>query len=119
MSGRIAGIARIKVNGELLESIPGAEIEFGGEVVKDMKKGHRVYGPTYEVVPSKVTCSVVWKNETPIEDFRTLFQGVILFEVDNGITYKCSNMYLMGSPKAKDDSGEIDLEFQGDPAKKQ
>lgn len=119
MSGRILGIARIKVDGELLESLPGAELTFGGEVVNEVKSGFDVYGSTYKVEPGRVKCTIVWKNETPIEMLRTLFQGTVLWEGDHGVTYKISNASIMGSLVAKDESGEVDLELVGKPAVKQ
>jgi hypothetical protein len=119
MSAPILGIARIKVNGELLESMPGASMQMGGLVVKEVKVGHRPYGPVYEYRPGKLSCTIVAKEATPIEDIRKLFQGLILFEGDNSITYKCSNAYLMGDPKLKDGDGEIELEFEGDEWKRQ
>lgn len=116
---QILGTARIKLNGELLETLPGATMEMGGRVVKDLVTGHRVYGPRYEVQPGKLTCTIPAKESTPIEAIRALFEGVCLFEADNGFTYKMSRAYLMGSPKMKDGDGEIELEFAGDPWKRQ
>lgn len=118
MAGKISGIARIKMDGELLESLPGAELDLGG-VEREMKTGHRVYGYTEKVMPSVLTCSIVWKNETPIEDIRKLTDGLILFESDNGITYKVSNAVCTKTVKVKDESGEVALEFGGDPAEPQ
>lgn len=118
MPGKIGGIARIKVDGELLESLPGAELDLGG-MERELKAGFRVYGHVEKVMPSMLTCTVVWKNETPIEDFRDLVDGLVLFESDNGKTYKVSNAVCTKTVKVKDESGEVTLEFGGDPAKEQ
>lgn len=115
MAGKISGIARIKVDGELLESLPGAELDLGG-FERELKSGHRVYGHTEKIVPSMLTCTIVWKNETPLETLRDTIGGVITFESDNGKKYKCSNMALLKTIKVKDESGEVPLEFGGDPA---
>lgn len=116
MAGRILGIARIKADGELLESLEGAELTLGGEVPNEEKVGHRYYGTTYKTEPGRVKCTIVWKNETPIEMLRTFFDGVVLWEGDQGITYKISNATIKGSLVAKDGSGEVDVEFVGNPA---
>lgn len=115
---KIAGIARIKANGELLESLPGAELDIGG-FERELKSGHAVYGHVEKVMPSSVTCTIVWKFETPVEKLRDMVDGVILYEADNGVTYKISNAVLTKTIKLKDESGEVTLEFGGDPAKKQ
>lgn len=111
---QILGIARIKVNAKLLESLPGASIELGGLVVKEIKRGHRNYGPVYEFVPGTLKCTIVAKLDSPIEEVRSLIEGVIVFQGDNGLTYKASRMYLKGTPTLKDGDGEMELEFEGD-----
>lgn len=115
---KIAGIARITMDGELLESLPGAELDLGGKE-REMVSGHSVYGYKEKVVPAMLTCTIVWKNETPVEEIRDHVDGLILFEADNGITYKVSNSVCTKTVKVKDESGEVTLEFGGNPAKAQ
>lgn len=115
---KITGIARIKVDGELLESIPGAELDLGG-YERELKSGHRVYGYTEKVKPSDLQCTIVWKNVTPLEDLRNTVDGLITFESDVGKTYQIENAVILETPKVKDESGECPLHFGGDPAKEQ
>lgn len=115
---KLAGIARIKVNGELLQSLPGAELDLGG-FERELKSGYAVYGHTEKVMPSVLTCTIVWGNATPIEDLRNAVDSTITFEADIGVTYKVSNAVCTKTVKVKDESGEVTLEFGGDPAKKQ
>ena len=112
---RISGIARISVDGELLESLPGAELELGGKE-RELKSGHRVYGHTEKVVPSMLKCTIVWKNETPLETLRNLVDGLIIFESDNGKSYQMANAVILKPPTVKDENGEVPREFGGDPA---
>lgn len=114
----ITGIARIKVDGELLESLPGAELDLGGYEAEAVT-GHAVYGPREKVMPSVLTCTIAWKFETPIEKLRRLRNGVILFEADVGTTYRVNNAFTAKTVKVKDETGEITLEFQGEPAEQQ
>lgn len=118
MSEKITGIARIKVDGALIESMPGAEIDLGG-VEREARTGHRVYGFTEKIMPGSLTCTIVHKASTPLEALRTLTEGLILFETDTGITWKMSNAFCSKTVKVKDESGEVTLEFQGDAAKEQ
>ena len=118
MSGKISGVARIKIDGELTESMPGAELDIGG-FKREMVAGHTVYGYTEKVMPSELTMKIVWKNGTPIETFRNLTAGLITFESDNGVTYQISNCVCLDPPKLTDDKGEISLKFGGDAAEAQ
>ncbi len=114
---KLAGIARISANSELLESLPGAELDLGG-TERELKSGHRVYGSTEKIIPSTLTATIVWKNGTPIEDMRNFVDGVIIFEADIGESYSMENATITKTVKVKDESGEVTLEFGGDPAKK-
>lgn len=115
---KITGIARITANGELLETLPGAELDLGGEE-RELKSGHRVYGYTEKIMPSVLTTTIVWKNGTPVETLRNLVDGLIIFEADIGVSYSMENAVVTKTVKVKDESGEVTLEFGGDPAKEQ
>ena len=115
---KITGIARITANGELLESMPGAELDLGGSE-RELKSGFRVYGHTEKIAPAVLTVTIVWKNGTPIEDMRDFVDGVIIFESDIGESYSVENAVITKTVKVKDETGEVTLEFGGDPAKKQ
>lgn len=114
---KITGIVRLTMNGELLESLPEAELDLGGEE-KESVSGHRVYGTRSKIMPSKLTCTVVWKNGSPIEDLRNFTDGTGIFQSDNGEAYTIDNLTRTAIPKVKGGSGEVDFEFEGDPAKK-
>lgn len=116
----ITGIVRIKVNGELLESKPEAELELGGKE-RELKSGHRVYGYTEKVVPSMLKCTIYWKAGTQalLETLRNLTDGLVTFESDVGETYQINNATLLKTPTVKGGDGEADLEIGGDPAEKQ
>jgi hypothetical protein len=110
---KINGIVRIMVDGNLLESKDGAELDLGGEE-RTLETGFQVYGFTEKIMPSGLTCEIVWKAGTPIEVLRAIVDGVINFEGDNGITYTCDGMVLLKPPKLK--GPLIPLEFGGNPA---
>lgn len=115
---KITGIARIKMDGELLESMPGAELDLGG-FEREEKTGHRLYGYTEKLMPAVLTCQIPWKAGAPIEAIRSLTDGVVLFESDAGETYKFSNAFTSSTVKVKDEDGMVDVEIKGDPAKLQ
>lgn len=115
---KITGIARIKVNGELLESMPGAELDLGG-YERTEQTGHRLYGYTEKLMPAVLTCTFPWKAGAPIEAIRNLVEGVVLFESDAGETYRVSNAFNSTTVKVKDEDGEVSCELKGDPAEQQ
>lgn len=114
----ITGIARIKVNGELLESKPGAELDLGGKE-RELRSGHRVYGYSEKVMPAVLTCTFYWKAGAPIEAIRNLTEGLVTFESDVGETYQISNATTLKTVKVKDETGEVDVEIGGDAAELQ
>lgn len=113
---QITGVVRITIDGELLESLPDAELDLGGDSTKSVM-GHKRYGHTVEVMPSKLTCTIVWKSITPLEKLRGLIDGTAIFESDAGMSYTVDNCTLTKPPVLKGGSGEVPLEFEGDPAK--
>lgn len=113
---QISGVARIKVDSELLESLPGATLRLGG-VNRKPKTGHRVYGFSEEVVQSEVEVTIVRKNGTPIEKLRKATASLITFEEDIGKVYMIANAVLENPPELTDGEGEVKLKFFGDPAK--
>lgn len=113
---KITGVVRITINGELLESLPEAELDLGGDANESVT-GHRRYGHRSKVMPSKLTCTIVWKAGSPIKDLRELVDGTGVFESDVGEAYTVDNLTIMNPPVLKGGSGEVPLEFEGDPAK--
>jgi hypothetical protein len=118
MSQQLTGIAFIRIDGELVQSKPGAKLKLGG-FKREMKTGHKVYGFTEAVEPSELDLTIYHSAATPLEDMRTKTAAVILFETDTGVTYQVSNAVLMETPELSDGDGEVSLKFAGDPAEPQ
>ncbi len=100
-----------------METLPEAELDLGGPATESVM-GHRRYGSREKIMPSKLTCTMVWKAGAPIEDLRKLRDGTAVFESDVGESYTVDNMDIVNPPVLKGGSGEVPLEFEGDPAKK-
>lgn len=112
----LTGIARITVDGELLESLPEAKLMLGGKG-REGKTGHKFYGHTEKIVLASVECKIVHHVGTPVQKLRDSIDMVILFECDSGVTYKVGNAYLKDPPDLSDGSGEMTLNFEGEEAK--
>lgn len=115
---QLTGIAFIKIDGELTQSLPGAKIKLGG-FKRTPKTGHRLYGFHEAVDPAEVELTVAHSSATPVEDWRNKTEAVILFETDTGITYQVSNAFITDTPELTDGEGELSLKFAGEPAEQQ
>jgi hypothetical protein len=115
MSGLINGIVKIKVDAELLESKPGAELDLGGEE-RELRTGWKVYGFTRKIVASGLKATFYWKPGSPVEKIRKLTAGTVTFEGDAGDIYEVTNAVTLKTLKIKDETGEVDVEIGGDPA---
>jgi len=115
---QLTGIAFVKVDGDTLQSKPGAKIKLGGKK-RTPKVGHKVYGYTEEVEASELDVTLFHSAATPLEDYRTKTEAVILFETDTGVTYQIANAFLTETPELSDGEGEVTLKFAGDPAEQQ
>lgn len=115
MAGKVSGIARIKVNADLLESLPGAELDLGG-FKRTAVLGHSNYGPREELMPSELTFKIVWRNSTQVETLRNAVDALVTFESDNGQTYQIANAFTAETIKVGDKDNDVSVKMQGDPA---
>lgn len=116
MAGKIAGKVFIRMDGELLESLPDASLEFGGDEVEQVMGSNKILGYREKLVASMITCKFAWKAGAPIEKVRNMREGIVQFEADIGETYQIANACCSKPPKVE--NGEIEVEFQGDKAEK-
>lgn len=113
---KISGKVYIRMDGELLESMPEAELELGGDEAEVVAGSNKIVGYREKVVPAMLTCKFVWKAGAPIEKVRNLREGILQFESDVGETYQIANAVCTKTPKISVPDGTIDVEFQGDKA---
>lgn len=114
---QLTGIGKIKIDGQLLQTMPGARISLGGFINK-AKTGHKVYGSCQEVVPSEVECTIAHSAALDDEALRNATNVTILFETDTGVTYQVSSAFVTSLPELTDGEGEMTVTFQGPPAEK-
>jgi hypothetical protein len=118
MSNRkLLGRARITVDGQFYDSLPGASLEVGGirNVSRPFTHGIKF---NQNLQPGRVLCSVPVTESTSILALSQLTEVDVTFESDAGTTYIIRNAVQMGAVTVADgDSGGVaPLEFSGDPA---
>lgn len=115
---QLTGIVFLRVDGELLQSLPEAKLMLGG-YARTTRTGHRVYGYHEKVVPGGIECEVVHSSDTPLEDLRNKTGAVVLFETDTGVTYQVSNAHVTDTFELSGGEGQFSVKMEGDPAEKQ
>jgi hypothetical protein len=110
---KATGRVKVKIDGELLRSKPGASIQIGGvkrtPVPLDVGFDHKE-----EPVPAEVKCTLSHVGATDLRAIRAFENGTVTYETDNGPVYTVPNAYCADMGELKD--GEVEVTFGGDPA---
>lgn len=116
MSQRL-GKAFIKVNGALLESMPGAKLDIGGEKRTAVKGANAVHGYSAEIETAKVECEISVSKDTKLIDIGKMSNVSLTFECDTGQTFVVKNAFLTDTVSlTAQEGGKVPLKFEGDPA---
>lgn len=118
MSQRL-GKAFVKVNGALLESMPGAKLNIGGKKRTPVIGANAVHGFSEEIVQSSVECEISVSKDTDIIALSKIDNATIIFECDTGQVFVCRESFLTEPPElTASEGGKVPLKFNGAPADK-
>lgn len=111
------GIAYIKIDGALLESMPGASIDLGGVMRTPVIGGNAVLGHSETPKEAVVECQIAVGRGTSLAQLQKITAATITFEADTGQTWIVREAVLAEPPKATaGDGGQVPLKFFGPPA---
>lgn len=111
------GKAFIKVDGALLESMPGASLDVGGVTRNTVLGGNAVLGFAEAPKQAVLQCQIAVGAGTSLADLRAIKSATVTFECDTGQTYVIRNAWLVNPPVATDgEGGAVPLQFEGPPA---
>lgn len=110
------GKIRIKTDGKILDSLPGAKINLGGEERTPVVGSNAVLGFSAKPKESMVECQVSLGKGQKLEDFRKITDATLTAETDTGQMYVIAHAFLTEPPSLTDDQGKVDLKFAGQPA---
>lgn len=118
MAKKIMGNVLLKIDGQLVKTIPGSvEIEFGGfEREEVMADGQFHYRET--PIASRVTAKLAVTEKTDIRKINNLAEGMVevVTDIGGGLTWTQSSATRMGEPvKASSSDGQMDFMSAGDP----
>jgi Phage tail tube protein len=113
---QVVGQARIKVNGDLLETDGSATLEIGGIKRESVTGDYQADGFRESTEPSKLEVSVLVKGRTNLGAFRDIVGATITVEYDTGQTWLIRNGYTSEPPSIGQSDGKAKLIFMGAPA---
>ncbi|SDH88616.1 phage tail tube protein [Roseospirillum parvum] len=116
---RTLGKVTIKVDGELIESYPGTEIDLGGVERNDKENGHYPgrFSETRRGFSAKPEFDVT--ASTDLDWFAGLSDVTLAVELDTGQTYTVPHAWCKGRPTFSDGSdSKASVQFYGPPAEK-
>ncbi len=115
--GMRLGIAKVKVDGELLESLPGAKIDLGGTEREPVVGSFSVHGYVEKIKPALVECEISVGEGTDVKKLTDLVDATVQFECDTGQTYVVNNAFsTLTGVITEGEGGKVPLAFSGDPA---
>lgn len=112
---QVLGQARIKVDGDTLDTDGEATLDLGGTVREAVAGDYQAGAFKESTAPSKLECSVLLKGGRSIAAMRLIDNATISFQGDNGQTWMIRNAYCADAITLSQD-GKAKLVFMGPPA---
>lgn len=115
--GKKLGKAFIKIDGKLLESLPGAKLDIGGHERTAVVGSNSVQGFFETPKQSKMECEITVGKDTRLADMRLWDAVTISFECDTGQMYVIQGAWMANTPEmTASEGGKVPLTFEGPPA---
>lgn len=115
---KLVGSVSLLINGEKLNSQPGASIVLGGFTRTPQKGSDRIAGDTEEIDPCVITATFNVALGDDIVKLNQTRDADATFLCDNGIVLTSSEVFSLGDGELSDGGGGLSLTFNGQPAKK-
>ena len=116
MSNRVMGRAQIKVNGQMLDTMPGASLDIGGVSRATVTGSNKVLGFQETPKPSKLEVEIAVKPGTSLAAMGRWDDVTATFEADTGQTYVIPNGWCTEPPTTTDNDGKAKVVIEGPPA---
>ncbi|KJS28556.1 MAG: hypothetical protein VR64_23980 [Desulfatitalea sp. BRH_c12] len=111
------GKAIIKVDGKVLETLPGAKLDIGGDERTTVVGANSVQGYFETPKPSKTECEVTVGKATRLAEMRGWDNVTVSFECDTGQQYVVQGAWLTNTPEmTASEGGRVPLVLEGPPA---
>ncbi len=111
------GMAYIKLDGQLLETMPGAKLDLGGVERATVMGSNKVLGFSSTPKEAVLECEIAVGPDTDLIAIGRSKDVTIMFTADTGQTWQIRNAWCAESPKVSDgEGGKAPLKFAGPPA---
>ena len=108
------GRVKVKMDGDVLRSKPGASLQIGGTKREAVPNDQGTVDFKESTAPAEVKCTLVHVATTDLDAIRDYSNGTVQFETDTGVAYTMPNAFCSDIGELKD--GEVEVTFGGDPA---
>lgn len=110
------GIVKVKIDGTLLHSKPGATCDPGGPVRNAVESDQPGYFSETRK-PSRIECDLVVDKDFSVDDLRNAEDITAIFEADTAQVWVVNHAYVMEPPVITGGSnGGAKLTIEGPPA---
>lgn len=113
---RVAGQAKVKVDGELLDTDGSTTIELGGPKREAVSGDYQAGAFRQSTEPSKIETTVLLKAATRLVSLQSIDNATVTLETDTGQTWIIRNAYVAEVISFNASEGKAKLVFQGPPA---
>lgn len=113
-----AGTVLVKVDGFVLEMMPGVKFNLGNPERTEVIANGDVSGYFVAPKPSMVSGTVPYDAKTDLEKIKNWDNVTIVVNPDAGGSYQIDKAFLSNSLEISDGGGGVPLEFKGPAAKK-
>ena len=108
MSGKVAGIATIRVDGQEFPTERGATLNPGGVNRNTKMAGRRVFYNEEPVAPT-LSATVLHIEDLDIIEIGKIRDATVLFECDNGQDYMLTGAFVTETAELNSGEGQIRL----------
>ena len=113
---QVTGTVFITIDGEQVQSKPGASLMFGGFERTAVVTNDRVSGYTETPVAAEVEFTLAHRSDTDVIGLRDLRNATVMFGSDTGKLYMVANAFTTTPPRLSGGEGDLEMKMAGDPA---
>lgn len=113
---QVVGQARIKVDGDTLDTDGESTLELGGPVREAQRGDYQAGAFSEKTAESKLTVKILVKRGTSLTALRDIDNATIDFRTDTGQSFLIRNAYVAEVVSLSTSDGKADVVLQGPPA---
>lgn len=113
---QVVGQARIKVDGDTLDTDGESTLELGGPVREAQRGDYQAGAFSEKTAESKLTVKILVKRGTSLTALRDIDNATIDFRTDTGQSFLIRNAYVAEVVSLSTSDGKADVVLHGPPA---